>query len=53
MKAIIKKTSDKELKEFAEKLAGPVSGWITKDERNAYIKGVIDGIKKYKELALK
>lgn len=49
MKTPLKKAPDKDLKKIAEKLAGPVSNWITEDERNAYIKGVIDGIKKCRE----
>lgn len=53
MKASVKKGSEKALRKIAEELAGPVTNWITPAERNAYIKGVMEGIKRFEDLKMR
>lgn len=43
----VKKLSKKEMKQIAERMAGPAVNWMTIEERKTYIKGVTDGLACY------
>ncbi|MCW3104503.1 MAG: hypothetical protein JWO09_2943 [Bacteroidetes bacterium] len=49
MNPTIKKLSKKEMKQIAEKLAGPEKNWMTAEEREIYIKGIIAGLAYYQK----
>ena len=40
----MKTLTQKEIKKLAEKKAGTVKSWLTPQERQTYINGVIDGL---------
>jgi len=52
MKSVIQKLSKKEMKQIAEKLAGPKINWMTTEERDVYIKGVTAGLAHYQKRML-
>jgi hypothetical protein len=47
MKPKVVKLSKKEKKKLALQMAGPVNSWVTKDERNIYIQGIMDVMERF------